>query len=97
MDSWKYALDEVKKLVQDIGRDFLTMWNQEATIAMFADILHIIGGISVWGSENLAKNFREAERKQRRTENAGKHPRYFCGNYLQYPAGCRRYRNGRQA
>lgn len=47
MDSWKYALDEVKKLVQDIGRDFLTMWNQEATIAMFADILHIIGDIGL--------------------------------------------------
>ena len=59
MDSWKYALDEVKKLVQDIGRDFLTMWNQEATIAMFADILHIIGDIGLVVG-NLAKNFREA-------------------------------------
>ena len=59
MDSWKYALGEVKKLVQDIGRDFLTMWNQEATIAMFADILHIIGDIGLVVG-NLAKNFREA-------------------------------------
>lgn len=59
MDSWKYALGEVKKLVLDIGRDFLTMWNQEATIAMFADILHIIGDIGLVVG-NLAKNFREA-------------------------------------
>ena len=59
MDSWKYALGEVKKLVQDIGRDFLTMWNQKATIAMFADILHIIGDIGLVVG-NLAKNFREA-------------------------------------
>ena len=59
MDSWKYALDEVKKLVQDIGRDFLTTWDQEATIVMFADILHIIGDIGLVVG-NLAKNFREA-------------------------------------
>ena len=55
MDSWKYALDEVKKLVQDIGRDFLTMWNQEATIAMFADILHIIGGYRSGGRKSGEK------------------------------------------
>ena len=27
MDSWKYALNEVKKLFGDIGEDFLTVWN----------------------------------------------------------------------
>lgn len=59
MDSWKYALEEVRKLLQDIGRDFLTVWNQEATIQMFADILHIIGDIGLVVG-NLAKNFREA-------------------------------------
>lgn len=59
MDSWKYALDEVKKLMKDIGRDFLTMWNQEATISMFADILHIVGDIGLIVG-NLARNFREA-------------------------------------
>jgi hypothetical protein len=59
MDSWKYALDEVWNLMKDIGRDFLTMWNQEATIQMFADILHIIGDIGqVVG--NLAHNLDEA-------------------------------------
>lgn len=59
MDSWKYALDEVKNLLKDIGRDFLTMWNQEATISMFADILHIVGDIGLIVG-NLARNFREA-------------------------------------
>lgn len=59
MDSWKYALDEVKKLVQDIGRDFLTMWNQEETIVMLTNILHIIGDIGLVVG-NLASNFREA-------------------------------------
>lgn len=59
MDSWKYALDEVKKLILDIGRDFLTVWNQEATIQMFADILHIIGDIGLTIG-HLARNFREA-------------------------------------
>lgn len=47
MDSWKYALDEIWKLIKDIGRDFLTVWNQEKTIQMFADILHIIGDIGL--------------------------------------------------
>lgn len=59
MDSWKYALDEVWKLMKDIGRDFLIMWNEEATISMLADILHIIGDIGLIVG-NLAKNFREA-------------------------------------
>lgn len=47
MDSWKYALDEVWNLIKDIGRDFLTVWNQEKTIQMLADILHIIGDIGL--------------------------------------------------
>lgn len=59
MDSWKYALDEIKKLAKDIGRDFLEVWNQEETVAMFEDILHIIGDIGIIVG-NLAKNFREA-------------------------------------
>ncbi len=59
MDSWKYALDEVWKLIKDIGRDFLIVWNQEATIRMFQDILHIIGDIGLIAG-NLARNFRDA-------------------------------------
>ena len=59
MDSWKYALGEIWKLAKDIGRDFLKVWNQEATIAMLADMLHIIGDIGLIVG-NLAKNFRVA-------------------------------------
>lgn len=59
MNSWKYALEEIGLLVKDIGRDFLEVWNQEATIAMFEDILHIIGDIGLVVG-NLAHNFREA-------------------------------------
>lgn len=59
MDSWKYALDEVWKLIKDIGRDFLEVWNQEKTIQMFADILHIVGDIGLVIG-HLARNFREA-------------------------------------
>ncbi len=59
MDAWKYALEEIGLLVKDIGRDFLEVWNQEATIAMFEDILHIIGDIGLVVG-NLAHNFRVA-------------------------------------
>lgn len=59
MDSWKYALDEVWKLIKDIGRDFLTVWQQEKTIKIFEDILHIIGDIGL-AIGHLARNFREA-------------------------------------
>lgn len=59
MDSWKYALDEVWKLIKDIGRDFLTVWQQPATVDMLADILHIIGDIGLIVG-HLARNFREA-------------------------------------
>lgn len=59
MDSWKYALDEVWKLIKDIGRDFLTVWQQEGTIRIFENILHIIGDIGLVVG-NLAGKFREA-------------------------------------
>lgn len=59
MDSWKYALNEVKKLFKDIGEDFLTVWNQAETIDMLSDALHIIGDIGLIVG-NLARNFREA-------------------------------------
>ena len=59
MDSWKYALEEIWKLAKDIGRDFLKVWNQEATINMLADMLHIIGDIGLVVG-NLASKFREA-------------------------------------
>lgn len=59
MDSWKYALGEIWKLAKDIGRDFLKVWNQEATISMLADMLHILGDIGLIVG-NIAGKFREA-------------------------------------
>lgn len=59
IDSWKYALGEVWKLIKDIGRDFLTVWQQEGTISIFENILHIIGDIGLVVG-NLAGKFREA-------------------------------------
>lgn len=59
MDSWKYALGEVWKLLKDIGRDFLKVWNQPATIDMLADMLHILGDIGLIVG-NIAGKFREA-------------------------------------
>ncbi len=59
IESWKYALNEVWELIKDIGRDFLEVWNQPATIDMLADILHIIGDIGLVIG-HLARNFREA-------------------------------------
>lgn len=64
MDSWKYALNEVKKLFGDIGEDFLTVWNQAETIDMLSDVLHIIGDIGMI-TGNLARNFRDAWNENR--------------------------------
>lgn len=59
MDSWKRALDEVWKTVQDIGRDFLDVWNQEKTIKILQNILGILSNVGRT-AESLAHNFREA-------------------------------------
>lgn len=59
MESWKSALDEIWLLIKDIGRDFLIVWNQEETIAIFENILHIIGDIGLVVA-NLTHNFRDA-------------------------------------
>lgn len=59
MDSWRYALNEIWGLTQSIGTDFLKMWQQEETVNIFENILHIIGDIGVIAG-NLAHNFREA-------------------------------------
>lgn len=59
MNAWKFALKEIWQLIKDIGRDFLSVWNQEETIKMFEDILIIIKDIGLVVG-NLAKNFREA-------------------------------------
>lgn len=59
MDSWKYALKEVGDLIKSIGSDFLEVWQQEKTIKIFEDLLHIIGDIGLVVG-NLAHNFRLA-------------------------------------
>ena len=56
IDSWKYALKEVGNLLSDIGRDFLIVWNQDETIRMLEDVLHIIGDIGLVVG-NLARQF----------------------------------------
>lgn len=59
IDSWKYALKEIWKLIKDIGRDFLKVWRQPATVDMLSDMLHILGDIGLIVG-NIAKNFRIA-------------------------------------
>lgn len=56
---WKRALQEIGKLVKDIGRDFMTIWQQQGTVDIFKDIFHIIGDIGFIVG-NLAENFRIA-------------------------------------
>ena len=56
IDSWKYALEQIKNLLKDIYHDFKLIWAQEATVRMFQDILHIVGDIGLIVG-NLAKNF----------------------------------------
>lgn len=59
INAWKTAMQEIWALAKDVGRDFLIVWNQEETIRMFSDILHILGDIGLVAG-NLAKNFRKA-------------------------------------
>ncbi len=59
MVGWNRALQEVGKLAKDIGRDFMTMWQQQGTVDIFKDIFHIIGDIGFIVG-NLASNFRNA-------------------------------------
>lgn len=57
--SWKYAMDEVLKLGKSVARDFLKVWEQEATQKIFENIFEAVGWIGV-AVGNLAKRFREA-------------------------------------
>lgn len=59
MKSWQYALKEVWKLIKDIGRDFLKVWQQDKTVKIFENLLHIIGDIGLIIG-HLARNFRDA-------------------------------------
>lgn len=57
--SWKYAMDEVLELGKSVARDFLKVWEQEATQKIFENIFEAVGWIGV-AVGNLAKRFREA-------------------------------------
>lgn len=59
MESWKYALGEVGALFKIIGQDALEVWGQEASIAIWQDLLHILGDIGLIVG-NLASGFRDA-------------------------------------
>jgi len=56
---WKYMTGEIKKLLKDIGRDFLKVWEQPATQKIFENIFNTIGNIEE-AVGHLARNFREA-------------------------------------
>lgn len=56
---WKYMTGEIKKLLKDIGRDFLKVWEQPATQKIFENIFNTIGNIEE-AIGHLARNFREA-------------------------------------
>lgn len=49
-------------LVKDIGKDFLTVWNQPATITMLKNILSILGNIGV-AVGNIASGLDKAWKK----------------------------------
>lgn len=59
INSWKNALSEVWKLIKDIGSDFLKVWQEEKTIKIFQNILHVFGDVGLVVA-NLASNFRKA-------------------------------------
>lgn len=58
-DAWRYMLDEIGKLVHDIGRDMLEVWNQDRTIEMLTQVYRIVGDIFVTIG-NIAMRLREA-------------------------------------
>jgi hypothetical protein len=59
MDSWKYAMNNIKDLAKSIGDDLMTVWKQAETEKIFEDILGIISDIGLVVG-NLANNFRLA-------------------------------------
>lgn len=59
MDSWKSALSNVISLLGTIGKDFLTVWQQPASIKIWEDLFEILGGIGEIIA-NIAANFEDA-------------------------------------
>lgn len=59
ISGFNYMKSQLKYLAQSIGRDFLKMWNEDATVDMLTNLLLILGDIEhVIG--NFARKFREA-------------------------------------
>lgn len=59
MDSWKYALEEIRVLINTIGKDFLTVWANDVGVQIWTDIFHIVGDVGLI-TGNIAKNFTDA-------------------------------------
>ena len=58
MSSWKFALEEVWKLVKSIGSAFLKAWNLGTVQKIFEDLLFVVGAIGR-GIGVIALKFRE--------------------------------------
>lgn len=59
VESWKNAFGSIKDLITSIGRDLMTVWQQDKTVDVLKDIFHIFGDIGQIVS-NLADNFEYA-------------------------------------
>lgn len=57
--SYKYMFNEIKKLIQSIGRDWMRVWEEPKTQKIFENIILAIGNI-INGIGNIAKNLRIA-------------------------------------
>ena len=62
LTGWKYMTKQMGSLFATVGKDFLKVWKQEATVDIFKNILGIVGDIErVIG--NIAKNIEKAWKK----------------------------------
>lgn len=64
VESWKNAFGSIKDLISSIGRDLMTVWQQDKTVDVLKDIFHIFGDIGQIVS-NLADNFEYAWSKNK--------------------------------
>lgn len=62
IDGFNHMKDRALSLFKTIGKDFLAVWNQKATVKMFENILKIIGNI-MKAVGNLAGQFEKAWKK----------------------------------
>lgn len=59
---WKYLWSQIKRLAADIGRDFLTMWNEPETQRLIESILRTVGHLE-YGLGRLIDNFADSWEK----------------------------------